>query len=169
METWKEIENFPGYQISDEGRVFSEKSNKLLTPVIRAETLYVTLCAVDGNFEKQIHVLVAEAFIPNPDALPMVNHKDSNRQNPRVSNLEWISARGNVYHSMTYGNYGNKPVKSVAANGSVCVYLSAAQAEKRTGIARSQIVAVCKGKGKTAGARQWYYISKEEYVKYENQ
>ena len=63
-----------------------------------------------------IHVLVALAFIPNPDNLPEVNHKDYNRANPKVDNLEWISRKDNVIYSLANRkditginnpNYGN--------------------------------------------------------------
>lgn len=63
-----------------------------------------------------IHVLVALAFIPNPNNLPEVNHKDFNRENPMVDNLEWISRRDNIkysmpnridYHGRNNPNYGN--------------------------------------------------------------
>lgn len=63
------------------------------------------------------HILVAMAFIPNPNNLPEVNHKDYNRANPRVDNLEWITRRDNVLYSMCHApdykgrnnpNYGNR-------------------------------------------------------------
>lgn len=52
-----------------------------------------------------VHILVAKAFIPNPNNLPEVNHKDFNRQNPKVDNLEWISHSDNVGYSRKAGRY----------------------------------------------------------------
>lgn len=168
IEQWKQLDAFPEYLISSAGRVYSLKSSKLLTPIVRCGTKYVNLCTEGIVESKQIHVLVATAFIANPNNLPVVNHIDSDRMNAIVTNLEWVSERDNVYHSMKQGFFPNKPVLSTDINNNKKAYLSAAQAEKITGINRSSIANVCKGRNKKAGARHWQYITKEEYANYED-
>lgn len=73
----------------------------------------------------RVHRLVALAFIPNPNNLPEVNHKDYNRQNPNVDNLEWISRKDNVnyskcnmpdYNGKNNPNYGNRKLSEIYAN-----------------------------------------------------
>ncbi|MBP5311893.1 MAG: HNH endonuclease [Clostridia bacterium] len=108
MEFWKDIPGFENlYQISSNGRVKSfRKSSKLhrvnehiLKPYLSNNGYYqVTLYS--GTYKKKllIHRLVADAFLPNPEHLPQVNHKDENRLNNNVDNLEWCTpAYNNSY------------------------------------------------------------------------
>lgn len=99
---WKPIEKYDGlYLISDDGKIFSVRSNKLLKPQIQ-KTGYIKIeFNIDGKHKKEyIHRLVAEAFIPNPNNYPIINHKDENPQNNCVDNLEWCTYQYNT----SYGN-----------------------------------------------------------------
>ncbi len=101
-EKWEQLKDFKDYQISDLGRVRSFKSNKkgrLLKLIVDNRGYYVINFCEDGAmFQKLVHILVAEAFIPNPDNLPMVNHKDLIKLNNKKENLEWCNNRQNVSH-----------------------------------------------------------------------
>lgn len=101
----KQIENFPQYYITSFGRVWSTISNQWLTPTIDKRgnhcRLYVSLGR--GN-KKYIHRLVAEAFIPNPNNLPEVDHKDTNGMNNYVSNLQWCTHQKNMDNDITQDN-----------------------------------------------------------------
>ena len=89
MEIWKDIKDFEGlYWISNLGRV-KNKHGKILKPEIRNGYYSVDLVKNKKRYKCRIHRLVAEAFIPNPDNLPMLNHKDENKLNdePQKENI----------------------------------------------------------------------------------
>lgn len=99
-EQWRPIPQFPEYRISSHGRVMSHKWGRsfILKPEVHyIGYLRVMLCRRPVK-RFRIHRLVAEAFIPNPAGLPVVNHKDRNKKNNQVSNLEWVTQRDNVRH-----------------------------------------------------------------------
>ncbi len=107
MEIWKDIKDYEGlYQVSNLGRVKSlgnsnTRKEKILKPVYHARYYQVTLSKNNVCIQYRIHRLVAEAFIPNPKHLPIINHKDENPLNNCVENLEWCDA---IYNN----NYNNK-------------------------------------------------------------
>lgn len=106
---WKDIENFPEYQVSDTGEVRSTKylgqfkrknSEGLLSQrTDKAGYKYVNLYKNRHMYSAKVHRLVAKAFIPNPDNLPQVNHKDENKSNNSKDNLEWCSASYNLTYN----------------------------------------------------------------------
>lgn len=109
IEIWANIDLYPEYQVSSFGRVKSlyYKKERILKQFKNKNWpyYYVTFGLYKDTF--RVHRLVAKSFIPNPDNLPQVNHKDGNGLNNDVENLEWISASGNMLHS--YGNGKHKP------------------------------------------------------------
>jgi hypothetical protein len=108
IETWKEIAEYPLYEISSLGRI-RNKQGKILKPFIQNcgyENMKLSL------YKKhiQIHREVAKAFIPNPDNKQYVNHIDGNKLNNTVSNLEWVTNSENILHARKTGlNPYNKP------------------------------------------------------------
>lgn len=96
-EEWKDIEGFEGlYKISNMGKVFSYKTSKELKPILQQTGYYhVTLCKNKKTFQRRLHRLVAQNFIPNPNKKPDVNHIDMNKSNNIISNLEWVTHEEN--------------------------------------------------------------------------
>ena len=101
----KDIPNYEGfYAASEDGRIWSYSSKKFLKPSTHRDGyLKLTLSKNGKVTTNQIHRLVAQAFIANPDNLPMVNHIDGIKDNNNVSNLEWVSHIGNMRHAMDAG------------------------------------------------------------------
>jgi hypothetical protein len=111
----KELKDFPGYFVTEDGRVFSAwklkatgKGNKSYIDYNDPKELkqktdsgYLRICLRKNTkiFTKLIHRLVAETYINNPDNLPQVNHIDENKTNNHVLNLEWVTQHQNNIHS----------------------------------------------------------------------
>lgn len=100
----KEVDGYPNYEIYDDGRLWSRNYNRFLIPFKNSQHkkkyyLAYKLCREGTEKTMSAHRLVAQAFIPNPDNLPVVNHKDGNTINNVVDNLEWVTHRQNVQHA----------------------------------------------------------------------
>lgn len=118
METWKEIDGYSRYMISNLGKIWSKtrvvKSNGSQSKTIRKGKFLKTRIN-DNGYEtvnlcpdnstriktKKVHRLIAQAFIPNPNNLPCINHKNRQRSDNRIENLEWCTSSDNNYHRWT--------------------------------------------------------------------
>ena len=160
-EIWKTIKDYDNYIISNFGKVKSLKKNIILKPEIRRKYYSVQLYKNKKSKHFQIHRLVAIAFIENPNNLKYVNHKDENKLNNYVDNLEWCTASYNI-------NYGTA-IKRATEKKSISIYQydkkgnylntysSFMDAQRKTGIFNNNIVKCCKGERKTAGGYIWKY------------
>lgn len=136
--TWRDIEEFNGaYQVSDDGQVRNAKSGIILCQKYAGGSIQypiVVLCNGSAKtrgdkpkyVRRYVHRLVADAFVPNPNNKPEVNHIDSNPNNNTAQNLEWVTRTENMRHAIKYGN-GTKTRKKVVRDDGV-VYESITKA-----------------------------------------
>lgn len=100
-EEYKKIKNFSHYRIYNTGKIYSEFINRFITPTKDSGNYLQNTIVDDFGNRKTIktHRLVAMAFLPNPNNYPDVNHKDFNRQNNNVENLEWCTEEYNTHYT----------------------------------------------------------------------
>lgn len=157
MEKWMPIKGYPDYFVSSNGEIKSFKNNKehILKPLFDGQKAYlhVSLCNKEGRKTKQIHRLVATAFLPNPLNKKQVNHKNLNKEDNRVSNLEWVTQAENMKHAYKNGrvsvpsfkgNFGKNHNKSVGyillnPNGEKEIYYSGCEFRRKTGLDNSNL------------------------------
>jgi histidyl-tRNA synthetase len=163
IEQWKDIPGWEGvYQISSFGRLksFKEaKTGRILSNInSNGDYLSVILISQGRKQATKIHRLVAELFIPNPESKPEVNHKDTNKQNNRVDNLEWATKSENMIHAvgmnpeMVKGmNYYNQYVRpksiiQLSLTGEIIAeYPNGREASEATGVCHRNIIQVASG------------------------
>ena len=173
IEIWRDIKGFEGiYQISNLGDVKSLarwiKNRNGMVRNVKEKILkpyedvggYLTVKLPINNKQKtyRVHRLVAEAFIPNPNNYPFINHKDENKKNNNVNNLEWCTAE----YNLNYGTRNERCMKKVtmidASSGEkIKTFSSLKEVEETLGISHSKVSCVCHGKRKTAGGYSWRF------------
>lgn len=117
IEIFKDIPNFEMYSVSIYGNIRNNKTGQILKPRIRKDGYLQVSVKPNGqksNKTFRIHREVAEAFIANPDNLPQVNHKDGNKHNNNVNNLEWSSVSYNMKHA--YNNNLRQRTRGAKSN-----------------------------------------------------
>lgn len=124
-EIWKNVPGYINVEVSNLGnviRVVNDRYEKKDSFIIDKDGYYrVNVQKENKTWSQQsVHRLVALAFIPNPENKPCVNHKDGNRINNNLDNLEWVTHKENVYHSYLYGN--RKVCKYVPKNSILTDY-----------------------------------------------
>ena len=182
---YKAIVGFPNYIIFDDGRVYSKKTKRFLLPCMSCHYYTVELFYAKGKSKRMlIHRLVAQAFIPNPNGYPQVNHKDENKLNNHVDNLEWCTAKYNMNYGTAVArrkastdfskpifkttarnacSYCKKPVLQFTKDGEfVAKHESAQAAGRATKCHGGHITECCRGKRyKTVGNYIWRYEKEE--------
>lgn len=171
FEDLKGYEN--NYQISDQGRVFTKRrlvGNRILygrelIPFLTQDGyLRVKLCKDGKEKDITIHRLVAMQFVDNPNNLPQVNHKDGNKLNNCVSNLEWCTKEANGLHAKLNGlmqHGADRPSSKLTESDVIEMYkmkgvLRAAEVAERYGISKNTVYVIWRGK-------KWSYLYKRYY------
>lgn len=162
-EIWKPINGFSDYQVSNYGRV---KSLKAKTPLILKPRyckgyVIVSLRKDGRTYERRVNRLVAEAFIPNPNNYPCVNHKDEVKDNNVVWNLEWCSvAYNNAYNGRAdrIAKVKTKPIYQYTIAGEfIRCWDSTKEAAAYYKCTRENIQTAIKGRIETAVGYKWSY------------
>ena len=168
-ENWRTIDGYEDYQVSNFGRVKSLKNSKeqILRPRVNGKGyLDVILCKDRKRKHMTVHRLVANAFLQNPDNLPVINHIDENKQNNFVSNLEWCTySYNNSYNNrakkigeqLTNGPL-SKQVGQFSLNGELIKIWTSLNEAKRNGFNKGNICSCCQGRLKTNAGFIWKYI-----------
>jgi hypothetical protein len=162
-EEWKDIEDFKGvYFISNYGRlkhVLNPLRHTLRVPY-PAPNGYLRLVLSHNNKRKtiSIHREVAKAFVPNPNNYKTVNHKDFDKTNNKVSNLEWLSIKDNIIHAKENGKNNRKPILQCDMNGNVIrEWESAWAVQLKLGYFSTLISSRCRGIGKSYKGYKWRF------------
>lgn len=183
-EIWKDVPDYEElYQVSNLGRIRSYEKYKRAgrhTSVYYCPSMIIKSFSAGTGYQRvnlyknrkgrqlSVHRLVAMAFIPNPDNLPQVNHKDEDKTNNRLDNLEWCTAKYNSnygthpYRLTVKGRIKPKKSKEVgqyAKSGELIgIYPSICEASRRTHLNRGNIGQVVNGKRSKCGGYIWKYI-----------
>lgn len=158
LEFWKDIEGYEGlYQISNIGQVKSLISNKILKPDNRLDGYSQIKLSKDGERKNfLIHRLVAEAFLPNEEGLPEVDHINDDNSDNRVCNLQWISKVENNRKKTT----GIIPRKVICLESDE-VFESAAAAAKYVNRSSKSMNEHLKGRTKSCGGLHFEYFEED--------
>ena len=154
------------YQISNFGNVKSLnlKGGSLLKPELISGYLRIGLYKNNNYKHYLIHRLVAETFIPNPDNLPQVNHKDENKTNNNVENLEWCDRKYNMNYGTRNEKHFSKLRKKVAQytlDGELIKIWDSTQECTKYGFHQANVSACARGKINTAYGFKWIYVNNE--------
>jgi hypothetical protein len=183
-EEWRDIEGYEGlYAVSSLGRIkrlahwknqrtdraskycnYKMLDEKIMSPSIAGPYTCVQLSRDRGIKTFTVHRLVAKAFIPNPNSLPEVNHKDCDGHNNSADNLEWCDRKYNI----NYANRTEKAMKAIEKKVQCIetgkVYDSGAKAAEALGLQKSKISLVCNGKRKTTGGFHWCFYQSTQLM-----
>ena len=140
---WKKIEGYEKYSVSDTGLIRNENTGRYLA-FSKDKDGYLHTSLSKNGVVKQfgVHRIVAKAFIPNPNGLATVDHKNGNKEDNNVSNLQWLSCADNLEK---YWKNHRKPVVCLESG---VAYPSAYHAAAELGLSPSHIAEVCHKKRK---------------------
>lgn len=166
----KTIPGLEKYGITEAGEIFNLETGRRIKTFL-GKNGYET---AQFTYEKRhhmrlVHRLIAEAYIPNPEQKPCINHRDGNKRNNRIENLEWCTYRENTEHAaktlkvltqyQTANQRRRKAVQGIYPDGSKTeVYSSIREASEATGADSRNLSKVLNGKRKTCCGAAWTYM-----------
>lgn len=165
-EAWKPLPEFPKYQVSDQGRIKNIESGRIFTGTKDAfGYVHVRLINPKGTYTlKKVHRLVAEAFLPNPDNKPIIDHVDGDKTNNALNNLRWVTySENSKAYEASKGKRRSTPINRMLAQYTmegelVAVYDNALEAARMTGFGDFGIYSAGAGKLKSFCGFQWRFF-----------
>ena len=164
QEVWKPVTGFEGiYEVSSLGNVRNANGRMRKPFMIPRGYLMIDLFHNYKRTHARVNRLVAEAFIPNTDNKPEVNHKNGNKMDNRVENLEWSTKSENMVHAYRSGlqKKGMYPIRKVRCLEDGKIYATAGEAARAYGIT-SNAVSLCCRRMSSKGNRTFRYIERRE-------
>ena len=178
LKEWIPIKGYERYEVNKKGDIRYSPTGKIRKRNV-ANNGYCMVLLRDLNTKKfknlSVHRLVAEAFIPNPDNLPVVNHKDGNKLNNSVDNLEWATRSENSKHSYRTGlqihpqlgrygwkSFNGRPVRQVdlISGKTIKEYGSICDAARQLNVHQENISACARGITNSCAGFKWKYSEK---------
>lgn len=177
---WVQIKGMP-YYISKQGQVYSVTSKRVLKPILSKKGYYIVSFKIKGHRQRFfLHRIIAEAFIPNPENKPFIDHINTIKTDNRIENLRWVTAKENTHNPITIlrirantkygednprtmtGKFGrlnprSRPIVQIKDGKIVREFECARQAMRETSIDCCSITNCCRGKRKRAGGYHWAY------------
>ena len=166
-EIWKEIEDFPGYYVSDQGRMKMKKGKFSEASVCSNGYIKVSIFRDGKRHARNIHRLVAKTFIPNPKKKKVVNHINGDRTDNRVANLEWLTQIENSSSDKRKNpeniNPGRKIIQYDLEMNKLTIWDSVAEAGREMGLNKSHLTQHCR-RGEPYGDFYWKYYDEVETI-----
>lgn len=163
------MKEYKNYLVYEDGRIYSKRFNKFLTPKRNWDGYHRIQIWENGNCRMVgWHRVVAEAWIPNPDNKPYVNHKNGDKTDNRVCNLEWVTQKENIAHAWKTGlskHQLNNPKLSKQIDvydlffNFIKTYPSTMEIERQMGIPHTYVSKSCKTK---RHHEDWYFRYHDE-------
>jgi hypothetical protein len=163
MEEWRDVVGYEGlYEVSNYGGVRRVDNGADLRGNLNSYGYRVVKLSKDGKGKDfKLHQLVARAFIPNDFGARIINHKDGNRDNNYVDNLEWCSRKQNAQHAIEVLGITTmaRPIMQIGLDGELlAIWANANKAATTLGFGHMMISACCKGTAQTAYDFMWQYV-----------
>lgn len=157
-EVWKDIKGYSKYQISSYGRVWSKKRQIYLKQYKNnSGYLTVSLSADNGKVKRElIHRLVAIAFLENPNNYPCVNHKDEDKENNHLTNLEWCDKKYNINYGTCRERIGNSNSKAIRVIETGIIYPSGKACAEALGTSADIVSKVLHNKSRCKTAKGFH-------------
>lgn len=152
---WRPISGHEGYEVSDAGEV--RHGERILS--LQTDPNGYSRVLLGRGFNARVHRLVAQAFIPNPDGKPEVNHKNGIKTDNRVENLEWATRNENQLHAYMNGLSAMRPV--MVRRGDGVIFGSVSEAARATGTSQPNVSMVLTGRTRTAKGYTFEYYEGE--------